>query len=183
MWVLSLIPRSLPSGVCGKCAAWSLAMVLRWQWETADARPQRSARNNTCSPSDGDNSVRKLWQLLEIWDTVLMDKSIQRAKCALAVLRALDNFQGTVWQEIKGKYLPEVLFCQQCTWMVSAFLRNDLVSKRYGGSTSSFYFTELKFSTYHEIWCTMHVPEKAPENQTTYTLPWDSKIIFHRYIL
>lgn len=98
-------------------------MVLWWQWETADARPRRSARNNTCSPSDGDNSVRKLWQLLEIWDTALMDKSIQRAKFALAVLRALDNFHSTVWQEIKGKYLPEVLFCQQCTWMVSAFCK------------------------------------------------------------
>lgn len=52
-----------------------------------------------------------------------MDKSIQRAKFALAVLRALDNFHSTVWQEIKGKYLPEVLFCQQCTWMFSAFCK------------------------------------------------------------
>lgn len=114
-------PQMPPAGVCGKQAAWSSATVPWWQWETADARQRRSARNNTCSPSDGDNSVRKPWQLLEIWDMALMDKSIQRANFALAAPRTLDNFHSTVWQEIKGKHLLEIPFCQQRVWRVSAF--------------------------------------------------------------
>lgn len=50
-----------------------------------------------------------------------MDKSIQRANFALAAQRALDNFHSIVQQEIKGKHLLEISFCQQCTWMVSTF--------------------------------------------------------------
>lgn len=167
MWALLLIPRSLPSGICGKHAAWSTAIVLQWQWETADARPWRSARNNTCSPSNGDNSVRKLWQPLLIWDIALMDKSIQRT-AVLATLRTLDNFHHTVWQEIKGKDLLEIPLCQQCTWMVSAFceeIKNKAESKLSVPTACKVFMGDSHRSWINVYYTPFCLPDRKTQNQ------------------
>lgn len=167
MWALLLIPRSLPSGICGKHAAWSTAIVLQWQWETADARPWRSVRNNTCSPSNGDNSVRKLWQPLLIWDIALMDKSIQRT-AVLATLRTLDNFHHTVWQEIKGKDLLEIPLCQQCTWMVSAFceeIKNKAESKLSVPTACKVFMGDSHRSWINIYYTPFCLPDRKTQNQ------------------